>query len=384
MTGRLPTADAPAAQRRLCARLKRAGVTVNGGRPWDLQVHDERFFRRVLTSGTLGLGESYMDGWWDCAAIDQLVDRYFRSRIDRDGSRWINGVEWFDYLRSRFFNLQNRARARQVGQRHYDIGNDLYRAMLDPLMVYSCGYWKEADDLAAAQEAKLALAAVKLGLRPGMKLIDIGCGWGGMARFAAEHYGAEVTGLTISERQAELAREACRALNVDIRLQDFRELDEPCDRIVSIGMFEHVGYKNYRTFFEVARRCLPEDGLLLLHTIGGNEPVSYIDPWIDRYVFPNAMLPSASQLTAAYEGLFVLEDWQNFGPDYDRTLMAWHENFTAVWPRLSAAGRYDRRFRRMWEFYLKSCAGGFRARRHQLWQLVLSPRGTDGRYDSPR
>jgi cyclopropane-fatty-acyl-phospholipid synthase len=144
-----------------------------------------------------------------------------------------------------------------------------------------------------------------------------------------------------------------------------------------------VGWRNHRAFFLAVRRLLREDGLLLLHTIGGNRSVHHTDPWIGRHIFPGSMLPSAAQITAAAEGLLVLEDWHSFGPDYDRTLMAWHANCERAWPRLDGQ-RYDERFRRMWRYYLLSCAGAFRARRNQLWQLVFSPRGRPGGYRSVR
>lgn len=358
--------------------LAAAGVEINGSRPWDIQIHNDCFYGRVLAHGSLGLGESYMDGWWDCRQPDEFIARLVKARLDRrvTGPAHLLGV-----IFSRLCNLQARCRAFEVGQRHYDIGNDLYRRMLDSRMIYSCGFWKRAADLEQAQEHKLDLICRKLLLEPGMRVLDIGCGWGGTARFAAERYGVSVVGVTVSEEQARLAREACHGLPVEIRLQDYREVDGSFDRIISIGMFEHVGYKNYRTFMELARRCLAPDGIFLLHTIGGNSSTTALDPWIARYIFPNSMLPSPRQITAAFEGLFILEDWHSFGPDYDRTLMSWQANFERHWPEL--ADRYDQRFRRMWNYYLLACAGTFRARRNQLWQLVLTPNGIPGGYRAP-
>lgn len=188
----------------------------------------------------------------------------------------------------------------------------------------------------------------------------------------------------MSEEQARYAQDRLRHLPVEVRLADYRTLgdDEPFDRVVSLGMFEHVGVKNYRTFMQVAARTLKPDGLLLLHTIGGNRSVSSTDPWLSRYVFPDSMLPSIRQIGDAMEGIFVMEDWHNFGPDYDRTLMAWHDRFSSAWPSLQA--RYSERFRRMWEYYLLQCAGLFRARGAQLWQIVLSRQGVPGGYASLR
>jgi len=356
----------------------RAGVEVGGRKPWDVRVRRDRFFPRVFLRGSLGLGESYMDGDWDCDAVDEMVARLFRAESEGQ----LRGRAYpVQAVRSRLFNLQNRSRAFNIGRRHYDIGNDLYEKMLDRRMVYSCACWDGARDLDEAQEKKLDLVCRKLKLEPGMKLLDIGCGWGGLACFAAENYGVEVVGITVSQAQADLARERCQGLPVEIRFEDYRNIEGCYDRVVSIGMFEHVGYRNYRTFFRKVREVLACGGLFLLHTIGANRSASCIDPWIDRYIFPDAMLPSPSQIGRAAEGLMVMEDWQNIGRHYDRTLLAWWENCESHWPEL--AGKYDERFRRMWRFYLLSCAGSFRARRNQVWQIVFSPSGVCGGYCRP-
>lgn len=359
--------------------LAKAGVEIGGGRPWDLEVHDPRLFRRILGHGSLGLGEAYMDGWWDCPRLDELFCRLLRADLAREVRSWRNLAA---VLRARLLNLQRPSRAFEVGRRHYDIGNDLYCRMLGETLVYSCGYWARAAGLDEAQRAKLDLVAGKLRLEAGMRVLDIGCGWGTAARHLAEGYGVEVVGVTVSAEQARLGRELCAGLPVEIRLEDYRRLDERFDAVYSLGMFEHVGYKNYRTFMRVARRCLAPEGLFLLHTIGSNRSVRGIDPWIERYIFPNSMLPSVRQIAAAAEGLFVLEDLHSFGADYDRTLIAWHANFEAAWGDLKE--RYGQRFYRMWKYYLLSCAGSFRARRNQLWQVVLSPRGVAGGYPAPR
>jgi cyclopropane-fatty-acyl-phospholipid synthase len=354
-----------------------ADILIDGNRPWDIKVHNNDFFGRLLVGGSMAAGEAYMDGWWDCAAIDQLFERILRASIDEKIISW----NWmWDALLARLFNFQKPSRAFQIG-RHYDTGNKLFRIMLDKRMIYSCGYWESAANLDEAQEAKLDLVCRKLGLQPGMRLLDIGCGWGGTARFAAERYGVKVVGISVSEEQVRLANENCDCLPVEIRLQDYRNLNEKFDRILSIGMFEHVGYKNYRIFMEVVRKNLTDDGIFLLHTIGGNRSVSRIDPWIGRYIFPNSMLPSAKQITTRMEGLFVLEDWHCFGPDYDRTLIQWYKNFEAGWEQLKTD--YDERFFRMWKYYLLMCAGAFRARSNELWQLVLSLEGIRGGYRRP-
>jgi cyclopropane-fatty-acyl-phospholipid synthase len=348
--------------------LNKAKIEVNGSNPWDIQVHNKRFYQRVLQEVELGLGESYMDGWWDCEAIDQFIYRVLLADLDRE-IRGNYKILWH-MIRSRLFNLQSQARAFEVGEQHYDLGNDLYRAMLDRRLNYTCAYWRDADNLDQAQEAKLDLVCRKIGLQNRMRVLDIGCGWGAFARFAAEEYGAEVLGVTVSREQVELGMELSRGLPVELRLQDYRDVRGQFDRVVSIGVMEHVGYKNYRTYFEVVNRTLKPGGVGFFHTIGANRSESGINPWTNKYIFPNGMLPSVSQISRAMEGLFVVEDWHNFGPDYDQTLMAWYKNFQQAWPELQHA--YDERFHRMWRYYLLSSAGGFRARHSQLWQVVFT------------
>jgi len=360
--------------------LSLAGVKIGGGNPWDIRVNNDGFYRRVLSQASLGLGESYTNGWWDCERLDEFFHRILRSGIDRkvrDNRRLL-----FNILLAKVFNMQSARRAFQIGERHYDIGNELFRNMLDKRMVYSCAYWKGAKTLDEAQENKLDLVCRKIGLQPGMKVLDIGCGWGSLARYAAEKYGASVMGITVSREQVELGEKECQGLPVEIRLQDYRDVTEKYDRIVSLGMIEHVGYKNYRTYMEVVDRCLEDEGLFLLQTIAGNTPVTATDPWISKYIFPNSMLPSVSQIGKAIEGLFVMEDWHNFSADYDRTLMAWHGNFERNRDKISS--KYDERFFRLWRYYLLSCAGAFRARKNQLWQIVLSKGGVPGGYQSIR
>ncbi|GMR14775.1 MAG: cyclopropane fatty acyl phospholipid synthase [Gammaproteobacteria bacterium] len=356
-----------------------ADVRIDGNRPWDIQVHNTGFYSRVLAGGSLALGESYMDGWWDCQQLDEFFSKVLCAELDKQvrSKSAIWGV-----IRAKLMNLQSRKRAYEVGKKHYDIGNELYEVMLDKNMAYSCGYWDQAGNLDQAQEAKLDLSCRKLGLKKGMKVLDIGSGWGSFAKYAAEKYGVEVVGITISEEQVKLAIKRGEGLPVEYRLQDYRLLNEQFDRIISIGMIEHVGEKNYSTYMGVAHRCLKSGGLFLLHTIGGNRSVSSTEPWIDKYIFPNSMLPSVKQLAAAAEKLFVLEDWHSFGTDYDKTLLAWYDNFTRGWEHIK--GKYDQRFYRMWEYYLLSSAGSFRSRKNQLWQIVFSKEGVEGGYQSIR
>ena len=353
--------------------LERADIAVNGTRPWDIQVKHPDFFKRVLQEGSLGLGESYMDGWWDCDQLDMFFHRVLKHHLDKQLPHHFK-----DTLRiaaARLTNLQSKKRAWIVGKEHYDLGNDLFTQMLDPYMQYSCGYWKNANTLEHAQQAKLDMICRKLQLEPGMTLLDIGCGWGGLAEFAARNYGVTVHGVTISAEQQKLAQQRCAGLDVTILLQDYRDLNQQYDRIVSVGMFEHVGPKNYATYFEVVDRNLKPDGLFLLHTIGAIVTDMHVDPWIDKYIFPNGCLPSVRQIADASEAHFIMEDWHNFGADYDTTLMAWHERFQASWPQL--AEKYGDRFKRMFSYYLNACAGAFRSRDIQLWQVVFS-RGHEG------
>lgn len=355
--------------------LSLADIQIDGPHAWDLKPKHEGVFRRVLAQGSIGLGETYMDGWWEAERLDEFFYRLLRAQIDRRIFRLSLLVP---HLRARLVNLQSRTRAFQVSEAHYDLGNDFFAHMLDRRMVYTCAYWRGASDLDAAQEAKLDLVCRKIGLKPGQRVLDIGCGWGGFAKFAAERYGTQVVGITVSTEQAEFARAHCTGLPVEIRLIDYRAVNEPFDHIVSIGMFEAVGVKNYRAYFEMAHRCLADEGLFLLHTIGHNVAVLATDPWTHKYIFPNGEIPSLVQISRAIEGLFVVEDLHNFGADYDKTLMAWHANFERAWPNFQA--QYGERFYRMWRYFLLACAGAFRARDLQLWQIVLSKTGVPGGY----
>ncbi|MGA3014313.1 MAG: cyclopropane fatty acyl phospholipid synthase [Bacteroidales bacterium] len=367
--------------------LRSAGIEINEPGEADLQVHNPGLYKRVMQTGSMGLGESYMDGWWEVKKLDDFFYHILAAELDEKVKSW---RVFPDFLAAVVFNACRRSKAFEIGERHYDLGNDLFRGMLDKRMMYSCGYWKEAQNLDDAQLAKLDLICKKLYLKPGMKVLDIGCGWGGFCKYAAENYEVDVYGITVSKEQVLLGNEQCKGLRVKILLQDYRELDAEAllgagnlfDRIVSVGMIEHVGYKNFRTFMKTVHRALRENGLFLLHTIGSNKSVLLTDPWVDRYIFPNSMLPSIKQLGDSFENLFVMEDWHSFGHYYDKTLMAWYENFQQSWPNLKS--KYDERFYRMWKYYLLSCAGSFRASKDQLWQIVLSKNGVREGYQSIR
>lgn len=357
-----------------------AGIQLNGDRPWDIRVHDERFFSRVVAHGNLGAGEAYMDGWWDAERLDETFARLLASgaigRIPKSfDAMWAA-------LRTKLINAQTRSRSREVARRHYDLGNDLYLAFLDPYNQYTCGYFKDTADLNTAQEKKLDLICRKLQLQPGERVLDIGCGWGGFAKFAAERYGCRVTGVSISKEQVAYAREFTAGLPVEILPCDYRDLTGEFDKVVSAGMVEHVGSKNHRRYMETARRVLKRDGLFLLQNIGQSVSMTTNDPWFAKYIFPNSMAPSASQITRAAEGLFVLEDVHNFGHYYSLTTLAWWQNFQAAWPRLK--DKYSEYVYRMFRYYLLSCSGTFRSRDVQLYQFVFSPGGVSGGYEPVR
>jgi len=353
--------------------LEEIDIEINGNRPWDLTVHNPDLYKSILFNGSLGFGEGYMKGWFDCERLDLFFEKVLKQGVSTE----IQSIPLFlGRIKSKLRNLQSISRAFQVAERHYDIGNDLFSLMLDKTMMYTCGYWTdEVSTLEQSQLAKLDLVAKKLDLKPGMKVLDIGCGWGGAAKHLANNYGVSVVGITVSKEQIEYAKENSDNMDVDFRLVDYRDLNEKFDAIYSIGMFEAVGYKNYREFFEIVRGCLKDDGAFLLHTIGGNESTTTTDPWVEKYIFPNGMMPSAEQITKASEGLFIFDDWHNIGPHYDKTLMCWYENFVTNYEKLK--DKYDKEFYRMWTFWLLSSAANFRSRTLQLWQVLFSLEGSE-------
>lgn len=359
--------------------LARADVPINGSQPWSIRVNDDRVWQRVLSQHNLGLGESYMDGWWECDAIDEMLTRILTANLE--GMLRLSPSLVLLAVGSMLSNRQTLLRARRNAQYHYDIGNDLYAAMLDPRMIYSCGYWKVADNLADAQEAKLDLICRKLQFEPGMRVLDIGCGWGGFIQFAAERYGVRAVGISPAGEQVRIARERCADLPVEIRQQDYREVAGQFDRVVSIGMMEHVGPRNLKEFFRVCDSVLAPEGIMLHHTIGSQSSIRHGDAFVDRYIFPGGVIPSLGQIFTASRKRFVIEDVQNLGPDYDPTLLAWCSNVEAAWDDLR---EYDERFRRMWRYYLLSSAAAFRAHSLQLWQLVMRREERTPRYDAAR
>ena len=363
-------------QRLIEETFLKAGVQINGSRPFDIRVTNDGFYKRVLKDGQLGIGESYMDGWWECDAVDEMTSRFIRADLHKEAFTDPRFALYF--LTIALSGVGKKAKAFEVGRHHYDLGNDLFQAMLDPRMIYSCAYWKNATTLAQAQEHKLDLICRKIDLQPGMRVLEIGCGWGGWARYAAENYGAHVVGITVSREQLAYAEQQSKGLPIEFRLQDYRDVEGRFDRVVSIAMFEAVGHRYYRTFMEVVDRCLEDDGLFFLHSIVGNQYVGAAQAaWLNKYIFPNGELPSPAQIMKSAEGLFVVEAVHRFGRDYEHTLLAWHENFLENWPKLEKV--YGERFYRMWNMYLLLSVGIFRSRIAHVWQCVFSKSGVPGK-----
>lgn len=362
-----------------------AGIQVDGPAPHDIQVNDRRFYRRFLSGGRTGIGESYMDGWWDCERLDEMFFKIFSAQ-----KLIVSHIQTPETLAMIFLGKMlphgSLLRSHEIGEHHYDIGNELYVRMLDPYMMYSCGVWEDdVQTLADAQQTKLKRLCEKLQLEAGMRVLDIGCGWGGFAKFAIENYGVTVEGISVSRAQIDYAKRFCAGLAAEFRYQDYRHLQGEYDRIISIGMFEHVGKRYFRTYMEKVHACLSEDGLFVLHTIGFDTS-DFKNPWLQKYIFPGCYVPSLKHIGDAYEGLFVLEHVENIGHNYNNTLLHWFENFVDGWPdiRNHSPEKYDDRFYRMWKYYLLSNAPGFRARKIQVWQFVFSRSGVKGGYRLPK
>lgn len=363
--------------------LGAAGIRIDGEAPWDIRVHDARFYGRVL-EGSLGLGESYVDGWWDCPSVDELISRICAAELDKKTR--LTPDLLVAATKARVLNMQRSSRAYD-NVAHYDVGNDLFEAMLGPSMAYSCAYWPGAAGLDEAQRQKFDLICRKLDLKSGERLLDIGCGFGTLAKHAATHYGVSVVGLTIAKEQQAYAAKLNAGLPVEILLCDYRDPKllgaGPFDKAVSVGMIEHVGVKNYRRYMEIVASALKDHGLFLLQCIGTCVSRKHGDRWLSKYFYPNGMLPSPADLSRAAERLLILEDWHSFGSDYDKTLMAWHENFERY--AKSEAFQKGERFHRMWRYYLLMLAGAFRSRnKNQLWQVVFAKNGIPGGYVSIR
>ncbi len=357
-----------------------AGVKINGDNPWDIQVNNDRFYRRTLR-GSLGFGESYMDGDWDVQQLDELFSRIIRTNLTGSGMVKINRL-WLD-LKSRLVNLQSRRGSMAIVETHYDLDHQLYEKFLGPYNQYTCCFFKRATTLEDAEKEKLEMLCNKLALGPEDKVLDIGCGWGGFARYAAETRGCHVTGVSISTEQIAYAREFTDGLAVDIVKADYRDLPDiyPAghfDKVLICGMIEHVGYKNYRGIMLVIDQVMKDDGHFLLHTIGNSQDTTVCDPWLEKYIFRNSMLPSIAQLAGAFQDIFVVQAWENYGHYYAPTLAAWYEKFERNWDsikEIKALKPFDEKFRRMFDYYLLSCKAGFETEFINLWQVVLTKKG---------
>lgn len=357
-------------QRAIRRALDKADVQIGGSRSGDITVNDPKFYRDVFMSGALGLGESYMDGSWDSDRVDLFIEKILRSGNYANDWRWPACIH---RLKGRLFNQQTRTRSRDVVEQHYDQNFELYQTFLDPYNQYTVGYFRGTDDLNEAQEKKLELICKKLQLKKSDRVLDIGCGWGGFAKYAAEKYGCEVVGITLSDEQLRHAKELTQELPVEIRQQDYRDLrGEKFDKIAAIGVVEHVGYKNYREFMEVVHASLNEDGIFFVDTIGQKFSSTAGDPWTNKYIFPGGMLPSLEQLAEASKGLFIQNgDVEDLDQDYYKTLRAWDDNFQRNWsPQI--ASKYPENFYRMFRYYFNSFAGAFKAERIHDWHIVYN------------
>lgn len=379
--------------------FKAAGVRIGAKGSHDLAVNDPAFFRRLLGDPLLQFGETYMDGLWDSPAVDEVVAKLFSA--ERDGRistvlpLWrVPGLaglalirHGYRYIRDRLTNRQTRARSTTVAEEHYDAGNELYRLMLDPTLTYTSGVWAPGYTLEDAQNAKYDLIARKLGLKPGQRVLDIGSGFGGFARFAAKNYGAKVTGITISIEQLKAARALSAGVEgVEFLYSDYRDIPhrfpkDAFDHVVSIEMIEAVGPKNLAEYFQAAHAALKDGGRFVIQAIANNRDVFNNNPWAGKYIFRDGVAPSTEQVDKAARRAFGRPvDRQRITGHYDKTLMAWHENFTRAWPQLK--GEYGERFKRMWDFYLLAAAGLFRAGDIQLDQTVYVKGGRPG--EEPR
>ncbi|MCM2304160.1 MAG: cyclopropane fatty acyl phospholipid synthase [Elusimicrobia bacterium] len=353
------------------ALLSRAGIAVGGGRPWDIRVADPEFYRRALTGGGPALGESYADGWWEADRLDEVFHRLFRAGLHE---RLAPGP-WpgLRALAGRFRDFRASLRSHGSAGARSGPGGDVFQAMLGARMSFTCAYWKGARNLDEAVEGGMELVCRKLELKRGMSVLDLGCGWGAFARYAAERHGVSVTGVDIDAERVKLGRELCKGLPVALRVQDHKEVRGRFDRVVSIGLMENVALGDYRASMAAAAQCLKADGIALIHAVGRNDGALRVDPWLDRSLFPDGAAPTLARLAGAMEGHFVAEDVHNLGPHYDPTLLAWHDNLARRWPELR--GRYGDRAYRTLKVSLLCAAGGFRARRSQLFQIVMTRPG---------
>lgn len=371
---------------RLTVRLPNGEIhQLDGPRPGPaviFEVKDYRFARRVLTSGDIGLAEAYVAGEWDSphlsAVLESFANNYDHIRQVADGNALMQAINWLSHKRRR----NSRAGSKKNIHAHYDLGNAFYAAWLDPTMTYSSARFTRPDlALAAAQKEKYAALARLMDLGQGQSVLEIGCGWGGFAEFAAREVGARVTGITISREQYDFARQrifnAGLTERADIQLIDYRDVEGRFDRVASIEMFEAVGQEYWPTYFGKIHDVLEPGGVAGLQIITIKDALfddyNRRPDFIQKYIFPGGMLPSEERLKPVIDRAGL--DWRNierFGQDYADTLKLWDERFQAAWDDIRRMGGFDERFRRLWRFYLAYCEAGFRSARTDVIQLALT------------
>jgi cyclopropane-fatty-acyl-phospholipid synthase len=363
--------------------LAAADVQINGTRPWDMQVHNESTYARILKDGDLGAGESYMEGWWDCQQLGVMIEKVLRA--DVMSKVQLSLVDKAKAVWSMLTGSKSTGSSKEQLCYHYDIGNDLYKAMLDPYMQYTCGFWRNgATTLEQAQLDKLDMICKKVNARQGCKWLDLGCGFSGLMKYATEKYSTVCTGYNLSTDQMGYGRDVlCAGLPITFVEGDFCKTlasvkDGKFDVVTNVGSIEHCGVNRYREFMQNAYNCIADDGVFLTQSIlSGSKDTQYsFLAFLNKYIFPGGVSPTLTQLSQAMEGLFVIEDVHNFGEDYAKTLAAWHANLTQAWASLSANNpKYTTKFKRMFDFYLLCCAGTFRARGLNLLQIVATKVG---------
>mmetsp|Transcript_37565 Transcript_37565/g.87936 ORF Transcript_37565/g.87936 Transcript_37565/m.87936 type:complete len:496 (+) Transcript_37565:76-1563(+) len=356
-----------------------------------VKITDDSAWWDIIIRGNLGIAEAWMHGKAEVEPLPMFIKLLNGTSI---GTRRTQGSDFLSTfvnviaaplgMAAQTINQQTRKLSKRVAEVHYDAGNDLYEKMLGPSMSYTCAYWKDANNLDEAQTAKFNLIFRKLQLPPSehMKVADLGMGWGTLASYVhRESQGsAEVIGVSLSKEQVSWAQANLQKPGLRFIWQDYREIcEDPAqmgtfDRVYSVGMLEHVGYKNHAGFFKCIKALLKPDGLAVVHSIGEPDFVPVSDAFLDKYIFPGAVIPTLSSLTANFEKDFILEDFHNFGHDYAKTLAAWSVNAEEFFRENPTA--YSEEFKRMWRYYLQMCEALFELRINQLWQFVLSPRPT--------
>lgn len=353
----------------LTTLLREANIEPNGASPWDPQIKDERFYRTVLLRGSVGLGDAYLNGWWECADISGFILRIIKSGIHLRVPR----VDIFlRRLRFGLIDAQNRIRSKRVAELHYDEDPYIFEVMLGSTNSYTCARWKGVITLDAAQQQKMDLLCKKAGLSSGMTVLDIGSGWGGFLAYAAERYQVRGIGLTISKTQLDYARKRYGNLPVEFRLQDYRDFVGGVDAVVSICVIEHVGSDHYREYFQKVRETLTrEDGFFAMQCILACDTQARMDPWTEKHIFPNGILPTLERIENAVEGILHIVDREFFRDDYVRTFSAWYENL--VRNKNAIIARCGVRYFRKYEYYLCLYIAGFGSGRIDVGQFVLSP-----------